>query len=354
MGEFLPKAQARVRSSATPGVLGPLRLPGFRAWSARTSSTSSELARRDRPGDPRLRPDRAARSPPRRCFWRCSSSRRSSRPPLVSRLESVAGRAAACRCSTPLEAAAFTASALLADRVRAGRRDRPRGDRRSPRRLGGARADPRLGGSDPDVAGDAARGKRCAQLRLHRLRRARAALRRAGRRRRRRRRRRCWADAVSFGIVALVIATARGHARGSSSRRRAWVERLRDGYRYVRDRPVAAPACSTARAPRSSSSRRDPDRGRVREGDARRRRRGLRRSARELGRGDGRRRRGVRGPAAALAARAARRQHAGRSGSPISARGAAPDAARRLRRRRPSAASATASSGWRWSAPSRS
>jgi MFS family permease len=46
-----------------------------------------------------------------------------------------------------------------------------------------------------------------------------------------------WADAISFGIVALVLAAARGLPR-IELEAAGIVERLRDGYRYVRERPA--------------------------------------------------------------------------------------------------------------------
>jgi MFS family permease len=48
-----------------------------------------------------------------------------------------------------------------------------------------------------------------------------------------------WADAISFGIVALVIAGASGIPRVEVEAA-SIVERLREGYRYVRDRPALA------------------------------------------------------------------------------------------------------------------
>jgi MFS family permease len=48
-----------------------------------------------------------------------------------------------------------------------------------------------------------------------------------------------WADAISFGIVALVIAGAKGIPRIELEAERI-MQRLRDGYRYVRERPALA------------------------------------------------------------------------------------------------------------------
>jgi MFS family permease len=48
-----------------------------------------------------------------------------------------------------------------------------------------------------------------------------------------------WADAVSFGLVALVIAGAKGIPR-IELEAESITQRLRDGYRYVRDRPALA------------------------------------------------------------------------------------------------------------------
>ena len=48
-----------------------------------------------------------------------------------------------------------------------------------------------------------------------------------------------WADAISFGVVAIVIAGARGIPRIELEAERM-MQRLRDGYRYVRERPALA------------------------------------------------------------------------------------------------------------------
>jgi MFS family permease len=48
-----------------------------------------------------------------------------------------------------------------------------------------------------------------------------------------------WADAISFGIVALALAGEKGIPRVEIGTARI-VERLRDGYRYVRERPALA------------------------------------------------------------------------------------------------------------------
>ena len=97
------------------------------------------------------------------------------------------------------------------------------------------------------------------------------------------------ADAVSFLAVAVVLAVARAaasrRARAANRLGRAPAPRAR-----VRARPGRAAAPARRPGARLHLLRaRDPDRGRVREGDPRRRRRRLRRPARELGRRHGRR-----------------------------------------------------------------
>ena len=98
------------------------------------------------------------------------------------------------------------------------------------------------------------------------------------------------ADAISFLAVAGLLVVARRLRLPEPDEPEArWTERLRRGLAYVRERPALRRLLGAQAAGLRLLRARDPDRGRVREGDARRRRRRLRRPARQLGRRDGRR-----------------------------------------------------------------
>ena len=231
-------------------------------------------------------------------------------------------------------------------RLRAHRGSGPRDVRRLDR-LGGAGADPSRGDRDPRPGRAAARGQRAAQHRVHRRGRRRPGDRRHRRRRGRRRRPRC-SPTRPRSWRSPRCSSSRGGSSCPNPRSRAprWTERLRRGLGYVRERAGPAPPARRSGARLRLLRARDPDRGRVRQGDTRRRRCRLRRPAGELGRGHGRRQPHVR--------RAAARAAGGAAGGLDPGRSAPPTSAPRSRPRWPSpapprssAGSATASSGSR-------
>ena len=113
-------------------------------------------------------------------------------------------------------------------------------------------------------------------------------------------------DAVSFLLVAILVARGAGPGPRRSRRRPTWSNRLREGIAYVRGR-VDLRRLILAEAGRDHLLRPDrPDRGRLRDRDAGRGRRRLRRAARRMGGGDVRRGAGLRRRAGALASLAAR------------------------------------------------
>ncbi len=162
------------------------------------------------------------------------------------------------------------------------------------------------------------------------------------------------------GLILAVAAAARPQPRPADRRAREteetdWRERLRKGLAYVRERPPLRRLLGRPGGRVRLLRARDPDRGRVRQGDARRRRHRLRRAARQLGRRHGRSAaslfaalRRVSLPALLLGLDPGDRRRLPRRPA------ARPDARSSPARRRWSAGSGTASSGSRWSPRSRS
>ena len=113
-----------------------------------------------------------------------------------------------------------------------------------------------------------------------------------------------FADAASFALVAVLLATASGLPRARPEVRR--LDHTPAPSARLRRRATAAtpPDRRPGRGVRLLHDR-DPDRGRIREADARRRGRRVWGPARELGHGHGRRERRLRPPATRLAARPA-------------------------------------------------
>ena len=229
-----------------------------------------QLARRDRARDPRLRPDRQPdgdRGPVLRHALRpgACSPRRSSRG-------SRRCRSGSCfPVSTPPRRRSSSLLALIVDSfaLAAGARAR---DRRRLARLGRAGADPRRRDRGAGARRPAARGQRAAQHRLHRRRRRRPGDRRRSSSPAPGSRRRCSPTrSRSWRSPACSSSPAACELPEPEEPEARWTERLRRGLAYVRERPGAAAPARRPGARLHLLRPGDPDRGRVREGDARRR-----------------------------------------------------------------------------------
>ena len=120
-------------------------------------------------------------------------------------------------------------------------------------------------------------------------------------------------DAASFYAIALILYTA-GPLPQASPRPRPGLGALQGGPRLHPRAGAAAQAADRRGHPLRLLRRRDPDRGDLRQGDARRRRLRLRPAARQLGRRHGRRqlrlRRGAAAPASPTSSSSARSRSA--------------------------------------------
>ena len=209
-------------------------------------------------------------------------------PPLVSRVESLPVRVVLPGLYAA-EALVFVVLALIVDSfaLAAGARARGRSTARSPRRR--ARSPARRRPPCSPRPGSCARATRCSTSR------SRSAPRAA------RRSPASWSPAPgsrrrcsptrsrSWRSPALLAVARRLELPEPEEPEAPWTDRLRRGLAYVRERPGAAPPARRPGARVRLLRPGDPDRGRVREGDARRRRRRLRRPARQLGPRHGRR-----------------------------------------------------------------
>ena len=275
VGSFASAMRTAPPTAAAAGLPEPRpRLPRQRA---------RQLARRDRARGPGLRPDRQPdgdRGPVLRHALRPGAARPAAGRPA----RAAAGPASRCRCSTRVEAVGLRSSSRCSSTDFALALVLATRDRRRLARLGRPGADPRRGdrgaGARP---ASCARATRCSTSRftvgaaggpaIAGLVVAGAGVETA-----------LLADAVSFMAVAGLLVVARrlrlpepDGAGGALDRAPAPRARLR---------PRAARAAPPARRPGARVRllrARDPDRGRVREGDPRRRRRRLRRPARQLG-----------------------------------------------------------------------
>ena len=139
-------------------------------------------------------------------------------------------------------------------------------------------------------------------------------------------------DAVSFYAIACILLTARPLPQPEPEPEVGSRERVRAGLGYIRRNPYLRRLIARPDGGDRLLLRRDPDRGDLRQGDARRRRRRLRPAARQLGRRHGGRQRRLRHPEAGAAAAAAVLQH-GRDRRRLPRHGRRPDPGARLRRR---------------------